>query len=36
VTDYKEFLGRGHTLAADSGWRDVADTVLSWLEEHSP
>lgn len=35
VTDYKEFPGRGHTLALDSGWREVADTVLTWLKGHS-
>lgn len=35
VTEYKEFPGRGHTLALDSGWREVADTVLAWLNQHS-
>jgi pimeloyl-ACP methyl ester carboxylesterase len=35
VTDYREFPDRGHTLALDSGWRSVADTVLAWLTEHS-
>ncbi len=36
VTDYKEFPDRGHSLALDSGWREVADAVLTWLKEHSP
>lgn len=35
VTDLKEFPGRGHSLALDSGWREVAGTVLAWLKEHS-
>ena len=35
VTDYKEFPDRGHSLALDSGWHEVADTVLSWLKAHS-
>jgi pimeloyl-ACP methyl ester carboxylesterase len=35
VTDYKEFPDRGHSLALDSDWREVADTVLAWLKEHS-
>ncbi len=35
VTDYKEFPDRGHTLALDGGWRDVADAVMRWLKEHS-
>jgi non-heme chloroperoxidase len=35
VTDYKEFPDRGHSLALDSGWREVADAVLAWLKGHS-
>ncbi|HVM56837.1 MAG TPA: alpha/beta fold hydrolase [Gaiellaceae bacterium] len=35
VTELKEFPGRGHSLALDSGWRDVADAVLGWLRERS-
>jgi pimeloyl-ACP methyl ester carboxylesterase len=35
VTDYKEFPDRGHSLALDSGWRDVADSVLAWLKAQS-
>ena len=35
VTDFKEFPDRGHTLALDSGWREVADSVLAWLKAHS-
>ncbi len=31
VTDFHEFEGRGHSLTIDHGWRDVADTALSWL-----
>ncbi len=32
VTELKQFEGRGHSLTIDSGWRDVADAVLAWLE----
>jgi non-heme chloroperoxidase len=35
LTDLKEFPDRGHSLALDSGWREVADAVLAWLKEHS-
>ncbi len=35
VTDYKEFPDRGHSLALDSGWHEVADFALAWLKEHS-
>ncbi len=32
VTDFHEFDGRGHSLTIDHGWRDVADTALTWLD----
>jgi len=35
VTDYKEFHSKGHSLALDSGWLEVADFVLAWLKQHS-
>jgi pimeloyl-ACP methyl ester carboxylesterase len=35
VTDLKEFPDRGHSLALDAGWRDVADAALAWLKSHS-
>jgi non-heme chloroperoxidase len=35
VTDYREFPNRGHSLTIDSGWHEVADGVLTWLEERS-
>jgi pimeloyl-ACP methyl ester carboxylesterase len=31
-TDFHEFDGRGHSLTMDSGWRDVADVTLAWLD----
>ena len=31
ITELQEFPDRGHSLGIDSGWRDVADTVLAWL-----
>lgn len=32
VTELKQFEGRGHSLTIDSGWKDIADAVLSWLK----
>lgn len=32
VTELKQFEGRGHSLIIDSGWKDIADAVLSWLK----
>ncbi len=33
VTELREFPDRGHSLTIDSGWREVADSVLEWLAE---
>ena len=32
--DITEIPGRGHSLCIDSGWREVADTVLTFLATH--
>lgn len=32
VTEYKEFSGRGHSLVIDSGWKELAEYSLSWLQ----
>lgn len=32
VTEYKEFVGRGHSLVIDSGWKELAEYSLSWLQ----
>jgi pimeloyl-ACP methyl ester carboxylesterase len=32
VTELKQFEGRGHSLTIDSGWREVAESVLEWLK----
>jgi pimeloyl-ACP methyl ester carboxylesterase len=34
TTDLVEFEDRAHSLTIDHGWREVADTSLSWLKEH--
>ncbi len=34
TTDFKEFHDRGHTLALDHGWQEVADHSLTWLRKH--
>jgi pimeloyl-ACP methyl ester carboxylesterase len=35
VTQLQEIRGRGHSLAIDSGWRDVADAAMAWLTQQS-
>ena len=35
VTDLREFPDRGHSLCIDSGWQEIADTVLDWLKAQS-
>lgn len=35
VTDFKEFPDRGHSLALDHGWEDVANYAVDWLKRHS-
>lgn len=35
ITELKVIAGRGHSLTIDSGWREVADTALTWLTGHS-
>ena len=32
VTELKEFAGRGHSLTIDSGWRELAEYSLNWLQ----
>ena len=31
-TEFHSFEGRGHSLTIDSGWREVADVALEWLQ----
>jgi pimeloyl-ACP methyl ester carboxylesterase len=33
VTETLEFPDRGHSLTIDSGWQEVADASLAWLEK---
>ena len=35
LTELKEFPDRGHSLAIDGRWREVADAVLDWLKRQS-
>jgi non-heme chloroperoxidase len=32
VTEFVEIAGRGHALTIDSGWREVADTALAFVQ----
>jgi pimeloyl-ACP methyl ester carboxylesterase len=34
VTDLIEFPDRGHSLTVDGGWREVAESTLTWLGDH--
>jgi non-heme chloroperoxidase len=36
VTEIAEVAGRGHSLTIDSGWREVADLALEFVETHLP
>jgi hypothetical protein len=32
VTEIVKLAGRGHALTIDSGWREVADTALAFIQ----
>jgi len=32
VTDYKEFPGRNHFVLGQSGWQEIAEHILNWLD----
>lgn len=34
VTEFTELPGRGHSLTIDSGWKDVADLALAFVNHH--
>jgi hypothetical protein len=36
VTEITEIAGRGHALTIDNGWRDVAETALSFVRRFAP
>lgn len=36
ITEIVEVPGRGHSLTLDSGWREVADIALNFVEVHAP
>jgi non-heme chloroperoxidase len=36
ITEFVEMPNRGHALTIDSGWRDVADTALSFVRRFEP
>lgn len=36
LTELVEFPDRGHSLTIDSGWSEVAESVLSWLDARVP
>lgn len=36
VTEITSVANRGHSLTIDSGWREVADVALAFVEKHAP
>ena len=36
VTEIVKMPNRGHALTIDSGWREVADTALAFVQKHGP
>ncbi|GAA4487201.1 alpha/beta hydrolase [Microbacterium panaciterrae] len=36
VTELVTIPNRGHTLTIDSGWREVADEALAFVQQHAP
>ena len=32
ITEIEEIKGRGHSLTIDHGWKEVADTALSFVQ----
>jgi len=36
ITEIKEMSNRGHSLTIDHGWREVAETALAFVKEHTP
>ena len=36
VTEIAKVPNRGHALTIDSGWREVADTALAFVQKHGP
>lgn len=35
VTQYREMLGRGHSLAMDHGWQEVAEVALAFVKDYA-
>src|ERR1019366_3806508 len=34
ITEFKLFDGRGHSIASDHGWKEVAEYSLAWLNKN--
>lgn len=35
ITEFKEFPGRDHWIIAETGWQEVADFALAWIQKNS-
>jgi pimeloyl-ACP methyl ester carboxylesterase len=36
ITEFEVAPNRGHSLVIDSGWREVAETALAFLQRFNP
>ena len=34
ISDFKLFKGRGHSIAIDNGWKEIAEYSLTWLKKN--
>jgi hypothetical protein len=34
ITEYKEFPGRNHYVLGQAMWKEDADYILEWLDQH--
>lgn len=34
ISDFKLFEGRGHSIAIDNGWKEIAEYSLTWLKKN--
>ena len=34
ISEFKLFEGRGHSIAIDNGWKEIAEYSLTWLKKN--
>jgi pimeloyl-ACP methyl ester carboxylesterase len=35
ITEVKEYEGRSHLMPSQDGWEEIADSALTWANEHA-